>query len=898
VLATIAMTSPVGAQTLPAFEFTTAEGVRGWTATHDVSRLEGSPEGLLIRISGGDPYITGPRVDFPVGQRLWMRLRIRSDRGGEAQLFYFRTGATETDSVRFPVPAGVWYEALLPLPALGPGFRLRFDPPGTGGTALLAWMRFEARVVLAQPSWPAASPPVLGEDPFTLQSGDLQLLHGRRELGGLALKVTGLQMAVGHTRPLLGYLQGDQPRWVPVAETAEVTVAEDGATEGRRGQPATGLSRDGAISVLAKVRDADGGVWQFRQRFAPGAKAGAIDVETQVTVSRERAVLFLPMLTLLPGVGSFGPAKGQGLFPGLEYLDNEPSSSEADVIGPASRRQVPDTRKITFPLMAIQANDRYVGLIWEKDAAFSALFDSPDRLFRSGGHVIGILFPGSDSTNRIEGSLLPYFAERLPPGKPLTLRATLIGGRGQSVVAAVEQYVSLRGLPPVPKVGLDREGYVRLAAAGWLDSGIRGGDRYRHAYWPGTSWPLEAVPDAALLMEWLGRATTDAALSQRLRAAATGAIAQSRPADWNTAGITHIRYPAPSLVYGEVATNSDRGLAAGQSILPRFLPDGTLPYSHAPGSTDFGRTHFAPDANGHTAAAVKGLLEAAVVSGDAKMRSEALRMLRALNGFANSVPRGAQTWEVPLHTPDILASAYLVRCYTLGYELTGEKALLDQARYWAWTGVPFLYLVPPADGPIGLYASVPVFGATNWTGSWFGRPVQWCGLVYADALYRFLRYDPGGPWKRIADGITASGIQQTWPLGDPKLQGLLPDAVDPRFQARHGVAINPGTLQVNAIRFFDGPVLYDFRSFREGSLLVHAPGAITDGKEEPGRVSFTVRGWSDRPYFLLIVGLTAVPRVRIDGRETLISAPHRYLPQGGRLILQVTGSPKIQIETQ
>ena len=56
--------------------------------------------------------------------------------------------------------------------------------------------------------------------------------------------------------------------------------------------------------------------------------------------------------------------------------------------------------------------------------------------------------------------------------------------------------------------------------------------------------------------------------------------------------------------------------------------------------------------------------------------------------YANTVPRGAQTWEVPLHTPDILASAHLVSAYTLGYELSGDPALLDRAKYWAWTGVP------------------------------------------------------------------------------------------------------------------------------------------------------------------------------------------------------------------
>src|SRR5207253_380680 len=163
----------------------------------------------------------------------------------------------------------------------------------------------------------------------------------------------------------------------------------------------------------------------------------------------------------------------------------------------------------------------------------------------------------------------------------------------------------------------------------------------------------------------------------------------------------------------------------------------------APNSLDFGSTHFAPDANGYTASVVEPLLEMATFCGNSGLISEGLRVLRALDGFAGTVPRGAQTWEIPLHTPDILAAAHLVRAYTLGYELTGEPHFLEQARYWAWTGVPFLYLINPTAQPVGPYATIAVLGATHWTAPvWLGQPVQWCGLVYADALYRLAPYDP------------------------------------------------------------------------------------------------------------------------------------------------------------
>src|SRR5690606_14924416 len=132
--------------------------------------------------------------------------------------------------------------------------------------------------------------------------------------------------------------------------------------------------------------------------------------------------------------------------------------------------------------------------------------------------------------------------------------------------------------------------------------------------------------------------------------------------------------------------------------------------------------------------------EAAAFCGDRELIAQAIDKLKGLEKFRNTVPRGAQTWEVPLHTPDILASAHLVRAFSLGYELTGRPEFLEQAIEWAWTGVPFVYLVNPAGGSVGPYSTIAVLGATNWKAPvWFGRPVQWCGLVYSDALYRLAR---------------------------------------------------------------------------------------------------------------------------------------------------------------
>ena len=732
----------------------------------------------------------------------------------------------------------------------------------------------------AVPQWPKAFPAQLPTDGPSVHSRELQLIHSRDPEGGFGIRVAGKPMAIGLRLPYIAYSNHGQLIWLDLAQAANKRFV---LRAGRN-----------SFRVTLTCADADGAQWEIRQQFSAAAFAGAIEVRTEVKVDQNRAIIFLPMLMIFPGVGAFGETKGQGLFAGLEYLENEPSSSEADVVGAASKRQVPDNLKITFPLMAIQAEGRYVALTWEMQPQFSAVFDSPDRLCSSGGHVMGLLFPGSDGKNREEGSLLPRASQLLPANQPLVLRATLLGGLGNSVVPAIQQYVSLRPLPSLPEVKSDLQEYVSLAAGGWLDSAIGEGNLFRHAV--GANFNPAPAADAAVWMDWLAARTRQPALASRLDQAARGALSQVPPQDWNQAAVGHTRYPLAALVYGHVAENATRASENGRRLLQSFDPDGSVRYHARESGLDLGKTHFTNEASGLTSGSVESLLEAAGFSGDRDLLEAALNRLRGMDKFRNGVPRGAQTWECPLHTPDILASAHLVRAYTLGYELSGAGEFLDQARYWAWTGVLFVYLVNPTAGPIGPYATIAVFGATHWQAPvWMGLPVQWCGLVYAEALYRLARHDATGPWKQLADGITLSGLQQTWPLADPKNQGLLPDSFVLRAQKRNGPAINPATLQACAAQYFCHTPVYDFFSFRKNGLLVHAPGEIKNALEVAGRVSFRVESWLNRPYFVLINGFTRKPTIKINGKPSDAAGRHQFLQEKGSLIVELEGTASLEI---
>jgi hypothetical protein len=177
---------------------------------------------------------------------------------------------------------------------------------------------------------------------------------------------------------------------------------------------------------------------------------------------------------------------------------------------------------------------------------------------------------------------------------------------------------------------------------------------------------------------------------------------------------------------------------------------------------------------GLTASPAEDLLQFALLTGDAEAAQAGLKALAAMRAFR--VPRAAQVWEVPVHTPDILASARAVDAYVAGYQLTGDRQYLADAAYWARTGLPFVYVWHPSDQPAMLGASIPVFGATGYGLSWLGVAVQWNGLAYADALWRLGALDDSFPWRKVAEGLLRSAMYQQATEG-PRL-AQWPDALN------------------------------------------------------------------------------------------------------------------------
>ncbi|MCS7089835.1 MAG: hypothetical protein RMN51_01010 [Verrucomicrobiota bacterium] len=876
-------------------DFRREELARQWSAWNDLAPLQRSSDGLELLITGPDPYCGGPALQLPRRMPVWLELRLWSEKGGVAQVFYFQDQAREEDSIRFPVPSRQWHEVQLALGPLPPDVRFRFDPPGQQGRCIVAWLRLRERPVPTAPAWLKPTLPRLMRPRREVLDGAVRLIHGGAGWGDFEVRVENQRMAAGYPAARLAYQAPQGIRWLRMDEADRCLVEAFRIPRGGATQRIRAAGNETGLRVQAEWTDPEGGHWTSEQWFAPTV-LNAVRVGVRVVCDQDRDVWHLPLLWLVAGLGGFGLEKQQAMFAGLEYLENEPSSSTADLVPPGSNRQVPDALKLTWPFMALVAQDRYLGVVWEQVShEIAAVFDSPDRFFLSDGHLMGWIYPGSDGRIRNEASLLPHIPVRVKRGQPLEWRGWLIGGRGRTVVPAIQHAFRITGWPTPPDPGMTAQDYYRLAARGWLDSRIRAGDLYRHAVWPG--FDPQPAADAAWTMLWLAQHVQDSALSVRLVEAAQAAAANIPTNELNWHQVGHVRRPLPALLFGGVLPNVQTTAQRAYRLLTEFRPDGSIHYEPRPGRPDFARTHPSREASGYTAERVCQLLEAALWCGDPRLIGAALDKLCAMDArFREGVPRGAQTWEIPLHTPDLLAAAHLVRAYVLAYELSGEQAWLERARYWAWAGVPFVYLHPPVPAPVGLYATIPVFGATSGQEPvWLGRPVQWCGLVYAEALWELAGHDSDGPWARLARGISFSGVQQTWRADDPDRAGLLPDYFLLREQRREGPAINPATVLLPAMRAYEACPPYQRAVLRKAGLRVHVPGCLEILAEQRDCVSFRVRPWWHQPCWMLVNGCRRIPSARING---LVFSPQRlrdYQEVGGCLVLPLHGPAVVEL---
>lgn len=748
---------------------------------------------LVVRSTGDDPYFHR-RLDLPGGP-LVFQMRARCRGAGDGQLFWTTDREPARDPARsqgFPlVHDGAWHEFQARFTAPGRLRDLRIDPGSAPGEFEIDWIRL---VQARQHPLEIAAVSVDKQARFTVRS------HAERELrfsangrpysaaaggtveidvpipGKAAVEAVTLELTAADGPAALPSVRrtalvpnpNAAVAWIAVPmEGAVCEVSPDGlAVRVRRG--------DQVAAMIAPTLHFDGRLPVLAKAPGPGLRfegeGAALSLEPGPKGLKLNLISKKPCEG--PVVRALGSFEG-GVLAGVEYLGRgDRSSSRLDCENEQHLRFTPDPMKVTFPYMSLVTDRGAVAMIW-RDTGLQPTYAVPNFFDGTSDQRMGL------KGTKIEAEI---YIDRV------------------RVEETIAWAVRRHGLPEPPKPPRTVDEQWKLCMRALSGPPLKNKDGWGHC--AEDHWKRHPFADHISTI-W------------RL----TGRMPEY---DHFVAGGSHVPNEAIYFVTGRAAEWKKRHEAQAAGLIAQQRPDGSYHYDGP-----FARGHFEDTANGVCARPAAMLLEYARVTGDKKALEAGLRTLDYMKRF--DVPRGAQVWEVPLHTPDQLASAYGVWAYVRGFELTGKPEYLAEARRWALSGVPFTYLW--TCKPIMLYATPPVLGATNWQAPmWIGLPVQWVGGVYAYALTMLASHDKTLDWNRLARGILNSAEQQQFP--DGQWAGLLPDSVTLASQARNPWRINPCAL-VSLRMVLDGQVDYlAVGSVGNPSRRVASPFplAIKDGK--------------------------------------------------------------------
>ncbi|MBR1587468.1 MAG: hypothetical protein IJ658_03990, partial [Kiritimatiellae bacterium] len=447
-----------------------------WRACNHVANARQTATGYAFDVTDVDPWcVAGATYAMPAPPPGAAYLRIELETAPIAdpksfQIFWHaeKKWFNEQEAARLepvgPAPCSK-FAAELPVGFIGTeAMALRIDPPGKSDSfTTVEYRRLRASYVSAEwtPNFSAPPPLAFSSDPLVLEGAGWELRHDRARMGAFAFVANGKTWAEGcPNEPFV--IQGP-----------------DGKPETLDWNRATGQIRvkDATITASFALQDASGRTWTWTRTFA--AAGAALNVRIAISADRPAQVYHVPYMTLFVDRASNG-RKTQALLPGIEYLADEPSSNEKEVRGPQANRLIPAAHKLCYPLMAIADSSSWFALEWTQPPGtewpFAPVFDSPDRQFKSGGHLFALWAPGVGAARRESDTRL-FAAVPFLSG---TVETVLTTGAGGDVVDALAARYPLAKLPPTP--ALDAARACDVLARGWMDSGIReGASGCRHA---------------------------------------------------------------------------------------------------------------------------------------------------------------------------------------------------------------------------------------------------------------------------------------------------------------------------------------------------------------------------------------------------------------------------------
>jgi len=663
--------------------------------------------------------------------------------------------------------------------------------------------------------------------------------------------------------------------------------SEDGDTLRESGGFTSQMPRAEATESVACLRFADA------RRFLGGSRWTGV----AFSLSRQNAWVLMdcelgsdvPMnVACLGGPLLYVLDREEAVFPGLEWLvGDELSSSSLDIAAnhPDRDRSMPPPSMVVIPAIGVHGRHGAVGLLWDVHQKWdgtrdrpSVIFESPDVRRGQRSHLAGLLLPAGPEFIRgmKPGDWQPY---PLEAGQTLRVRGLILAdGEARDALAAVDEWIRIYGLPeplPLPHGSYEKEIEFSMQA-------------YLKSLWVPETKEWWTSKGGGPIMSKKGRPHHFAAdlLLGALVSPDEAVRKQCRERAEEVAPLLHteprldaMRFPGrfdlaianPAHAAGLLATMGDDGAW-------RFDADRE---GHGP---FVGKDYheLGPDNAvevGTCANKAFQVLRYARIAGDAEAYERMQKTLRLMETFR--VPRAAQVWEVPVHTPDLLAAADAVDAYIEAYRFSGDERWLRDAVTWARRGIPFIYLWNPPDKPWLLGASIPVYGATWFTCSWFGRPVQWNGLRYATALLKLAEYDQSKDWRRLAELIIRSAILQQdsegenvalWPDNISAIDGkkcpwvFVPRQIIQNILLLHGRDEEPSTVMLWAGRPRPAKGLFSFLSGPERRIHISATARISDTSWDGDLLTFKAGYPPGEEGCVLIANVARPTIVLLDGR--------------------------------
>ena len=528
-------------------------------------------------------------------------------------------------------------------------------------------------------------------------------------------------------------------------------------------------------------------------------------------------------LWLRVGADSFGTARHDAIFPGVEWVIGDEWSSGTDWFEhPKALRVAPHPHKVAFPLMAISYDGIGIGVSWTPDlTALSHLtrlrcpqpvFATPNFVDRRPQHLLGLMWPSA------RWGLKENALEADPPlevrkGTRFVLDAQISIVRGTSLDVVLD-WVKQHGMPDPGAPRYEwQEALDRIATAYnsslWVE-----GEGWRGDYWAPAPKGRPVVPRSVDYYIEHGR---NRQLAAELK----------RKADW-----CRTQTPKPeqgwdwrARPFELIIDHPERAEEVGNALLALQTPEGDFPFDpqgiHKTNLLDwaaFWRPLGQPgDSSVDLCAMGAGaLILAGQKTGEKRFLDAAHRTLEFAMRFER--PEGGDWWETPFHSPNLLAAGHAAIAYYLGYRQFSDERYLARAKRWIRSVIPFTHLWQPADVPM-IYNTKPCLNSTCWyLSDWVSKHVQWEILLTFDHSERlginWAQIDPEVDWDTYQRGVTCA--VQRWMIqhDDPQWMfnceyperagkgdwdTLFTDTFDPVANTYGGGPIGPELIAQNVI---------------------------------------------------------------------------------------------------